>query len=324
MSVFSYEEVPQVLNHTYNSGHRYEYIPDTVPSPPTSPKRPSIKDGYALVRKNDRYEFLPLEKISDTYRYHSPQKSGARYEAPEKSAVATRKLQELLSTPQKKVVVQRDPFVKTSPPKAQQRLNYAIGSRSVENKRHTAIVAPMCSNPYGDTTYYGNRAESWMNLSMSKGPVQATLTAAAVLMVLCGAVTSGLCFYMVSVLGRLYYLDFGIVAGFTCLILGLLGFRSRHCYWLPNRNYISGLHLLIIFFQFFLTTPLSSPERLHNPQRLQPLNQRRSPRPPRSPTETRNTFSRYDFRRSLRHFCPLFGAGFGRRRRQLLLQVSTP
>lgn len=130
-------------------------------------------------------------------------------------------------------------------PKAQQKLNYTLSTRQenvMENKRHTAVIAPICSSPvqsvYSETTF-SNKTESWMNLSIKK-PVQGTLAVAAVMMILCGGLTSALCFYMVSVVGRMYYLDFGIVSGFACLLLGLLAFRSRNCHWLPNRNYISG------------------------------------------------------------------------------------
>lgn len=41
---------------------------------------------------------------------------------------------------------------------------------------------------------------------------------------------------------RSYYLDLGIISGFAATALGLMGFRSRQCYWLPNRNYISGIY----------------------------------------------------------------------------------
>lgn len=261
----------------------------------------AIKEGYALVRKNDRYELLPLEKISDTYRYNQPTQT-SRYEyvqhhqrSPERlqkalspqaqrrasgNPVATQKLHELLATPKKSdrsstmnhqtpqkmasprvprrvttppmSSIPKDPFV-TPPklqsqrrtPKAQQKLNYAIGARQMcQDKRNTAIITPMCSSPvqsiYNETTY-STKTESWMNLSgTSKVPVHTTLAVAAVMMVLCGGVTSGLCFYMISIMGRLYYLDFGIVAGFTCFLLGMLGYKTRHCNWLPHRNYISG------------------------------------------------------------------------------------
>ncbi|XP_022899685.1 uncharacterized protein [Onthophagus taurus] len=138
-------------------------------------------------------------------------------------------------------------------PRAQQKLNYSIGNKLNQqplDKRHnTAIVAPMCSSPiqsvYSETTF-SQKSESWMNLS-HKAPVRNTLAVAAFMMLLCGGVNFGLCLYMISIMGRLYYLDFGIVAGFACFILGLMGFRTRNCYWLPNRNYISGYIVLSLF-----------------------------------------------------------------------------
>lgn len=324
-----YEETEDNHNVVYiqenNGNHprnRYDYIPvqqEEMRSIPSSPSKrtqfkpqeidaSALKEGYALVRRNDRYEMLPLEKISDTYRYntnhqkhryefiedsdnHSPPEQRSRYEYPEPpppqritspqatrragNPIATQKLHELLSTPKKTTrqttnsftpqkpmspntprrlvtpaasPIPRDPFITPTKsqqtPRAQQKLNYALATRQIpQDKRHTAIIAPICSSPiqsvYSETTY-SNNSESWMNLSISKAPVQATLAVAAIMMTLCGGVTSGLCFYMVWIMGRLYYLDFGIVAGFTCLLLGLLGFRSRNCRWLPNRNYISG------------------------------------------------------------------------------------
>lgn len=47
---------------------------------------------------------------------------------------------------------------------------------------------------------------------------------------------------------RSYFLDIGIVSGFAAATLGLLGFRSRQCDWLPNRNYISGKVSMSRFF----------------------------------------------------------------------------
>nr|CAD7200037.1 unnamed protein product [Timema douglasi] len=47
--------------------------------------------------------------------------------------------------------------------------------------------------------------------------------------------------------GRRYFLDLGLLSGFTSLLLGGAGFRARASQWLPNRNYISGYILLTIF-----------------------------------------------------------------------------
>ncbi|XP_063370900.1 uncharacterized protein LOC134659201 [Cydia amplana] len=75
----------------------------------------------------------------------------------------------------------------------------------------------------------------------------ASLTIAALMLTLSGGLTTGLSFYMMYTLGRRYYLDFGVLAGFTCFLLGLLGLRSRRHQLLPNRNYISGYIVLSSF-----------------------------------------------------------------------------
>lgn len=46
---------------------------------------------------------------------------------------------------------------------------------------------------------------------------------------------------------RSYFLDLGIISGFATATLGVLGFRSRQCDWLPNRNYSSGYILVTVF-----------------------------------------------------------------------------
>nr|CAI5831603.1 unnamed protein product [Callosobruchus analis] len=239
---------PLVVNQA-NSG-RYEYIQDQLP--------PQSRSRYEYIqssppRSHNRYEY-----IQQSPRAGNP--------------VATQKLHELLSTPrkampspvmspqsQRRILPQISPIPKESfqsrtpqrpPSKAQQKLNYALGTRQlVPDKRTTAVVAPICSSPiqsvYSETTF--SKSGSWMNVSLKKTPVQATLTVAATMMFLCGAVTTGLCFYMISVMGRQYFLDFGVIAGFTCFTLGMLGYRSRNVYWLPNRNYISGYLLLSVF-----------------------------------------------------------------------------
>lgn len=87
-----------------------------------------------------------------------------------------------------------------------------------------------------------------MNLSSVKGNASGqALVVAAFIMFLCGLVTTGLCFYMLSFMGRPYYLDFSTVAGFTCAVMGVLGCRARNVYWLPNRNYLSGYLVLSVF-----------------------------------------------------------------------------
>ncbi|KAB0804275.1 hypothetical protein PPYR_01245 [Photinus pyralis] len=242
----------------YETAYKYA----TVPKQPKSPYKP-----------NTRYEYIdciddppPREEVHTIKRITSPiaVKKATNLQA-------TQKLHELLITPQKTAQYPprltsphsprkpTDPFVaskitprKHKTPKVQQKLNFVLSTHQrVPDKRHTAIVAPICSSPvqsvYSETTF-SNKSESWMNISGQKQPVHTTLTVAAVMMILCGGLTSGLCFYMVSFMGRLYFLDFGIVSGFACLVLGVLGCRSRNqYYWLPNRNYMSGYIILTLF-----------------------------------------------------------------------------
>ncbi|KAJ8980141.1 hypothetical protein NQ317_014635 [Molorchus minor] len=262
-TVHRYAVIPEKETETVTDNGRYALVPVEVLKSIVGPQTTNQnKNRYEYIQDQarqtkDRYEYIqtsPQKPLQATNRYeyiqHSPQQ---RISNP----IATQKLYEILSTPPKELSTE-DPFSavwKKVPQKAQQKLNYALGIRPLasasQEKRHTAIVTPMsCSSPlqqsvYSETTY--SKSESWMNLSMSKPPVQATLTLAALVMLACGGVTCGVCFYMISRLGRLYYLDFGIVSGFTSLVLGLLGFRSRHIKWLPNRNYVSG-YLVLSFF----------------------------------------------------------------------------
>ncbi|KAK5647797.1 hypothetical protein RI129_002689 [Pyrocoelia pectoralis] len=261
--------------------HRYAVIPgDEETELGTDCDNYEIPYRYAVPKNtkqhpnpNARYEYIdcieelpPREEIHTIKRITSPiaVKKAANLQA-------TQKLHELLKTPQKTAPYpqrltspqsprkQSDSFVtsKVTPrnqktPKVQQKLNFVLSTRQKTfDKRHTAIVAPICSSPvqsvYSETTF-SNKSESWMNLNGKKQPVHATLTVAAIMMILCGGLTSCLCFYMVSFMGRLYFLDFGIVSGFACLVLGVLGCRSRNqYYWLPNRNYMSGYIILTLF-----------------------------------------------------------------------------
>ncbi|CAH2234571.1 jg15084 [Pararge aegeria aegeria] len=169
----------------------------------------------------------------------------------------------------------------TSPisPKAQQKLNYGLSDydrqdvfmtsfrdkrersfemdrrensresrsdRRVEQRRdkNTAVIIPRVAaqspSVYSEDTY-----KSFS--SVKTNATAASLTIAALMLTLCGGLTAGLSFYMMYTMGRRYYLDFGVLSGFTCFLLGLLGFRSRRNQLLPNRNYISGYIVLSSF-----------------------------------------------------------------------------
>ncbi|XP_038217841.1 uncharacterized protein LOC119836538 [Zerene cesonia] len=167
----------------------------------------------------------------------------------------------------------------TSPisPKAQQKLNYGLPeferqdvfvtsfrdkkersfdmdrreasreSRRMTPKRDktTAVIMPRVATQspsvYSEETY-----KSFTSLK-SMSAATASLTIAALMLTLCGGLSTGLSFYMMYSIGRRYYLDFGVLSGFTCFLLGLLGLRSRRSQLLPNRNYISGYIVLSTF-----------------------------------------------------------------------------
>ncbi|CAF4742121.1 unnamed protein product [Pieris macdunnoughi] len=196
------------------------------------------------------------------------------------SKIATQKLHELLSTPRKLKSYGSQPSVRspkqrtpiklvsstptnmtpskscanlstTSPisPKAQQKLNYGLPEFDrhdvfVREKRDrtTAVIMPRVAE--APSTY---SEDTYKSLSFKQNGAAASLTIAALMLTLCGGLTTGLSFYMMYSLGRRYYLDFGVLSGFTCFLLGLLGLRSRRNQLLPNRNYISGYIVLSSF-----------------------------------------------------------------------------
>ncbi|KAH9636921.1 hypothetical protein HF086_011757 [Spodoptera exigua] len=147
--------------------------------------------------------------------------------------------------------------VPTSPisPKAQQKLNYGLPEHVPENPsfdRHDVFVTSFREKRdrsfeleremiYSEETY-----KSFSSIKTMSGAT-ASLLIAAVMLTMCGGLTTGLSFYMMYAIGRRYYLDFGVLAGFTCFLLGLLGLRSRRQQLLPNRNYISGYIVLSSF-----------------------------------------------------------------------------
>ncbi|XP_059058903.1 uncharacterized protein LOC131852265 [Achroia grisella] len=118
-------------------------------------------------------------------------------------------------------------------------------TREPKKDRTTAVIMPRVA-PAPESIYSDDTYKSINNLKTINAAT-ASLTIAALMLTLCGGLTTGLSFYMMYAMGRRYYLDFGVLAGFTCFLLGLLGFRSRRQQLLPNRNYVSGYIVLSTF-----------------------------------------------------------------------------
>ncbi|XP_073817114.1 sanpodo [Musca autumnalis] len=138
-----------------------------------------------------------------------------------------------------------------------QRLHYETVKPVVtpphQNDRTMAVIQPRVAG----TTYPQIEEEDCSsiqgkaanNQSYPQKIVSATITLAIVslMLVLGSSMNSALIVYMIAHLGRSFYLQFSLVAAISGVGLGFLGFRSRHCEWLPNRSYTSGYILVTVF-----------------------------------------------------------------------------
>lgn len=130
-------------------------------------------------------------------------------------------------------------------------------------QRTTAVISPRLQQSiYNETTMSSEIDKTWPHESFVKVEnATATIGIVSLMLILTGVMNSGLCLYMVTDVSlailliiiiiiiidccylqmrRSYFLDLGMISGFAASTLGLMGFRSRQCEWLPNRNYISG------------------------------------------------------------------------------------
>ncbi|KAL4712169.1 hypothetical protein ACJJTC_011030 [Scirpophaga incertulas] len=254
----------------------------TFSSPPMSRKNliatQKLHELLSTPRKLKSYASQPSIHVTPNKSSDSP----LRYMTPKKMASSTPTQGVTPSKSCANLTLTRG-NITTSPisPKAQQKLNYGLPEferkdvfvtsfrdksrdRSFEMDRRdasresrrddrrgrmqkdktTAVIIPRVASPpepseYSETTY--------KSIGSLKPARAAPLTIAALMLTMCGALTTGLSFNIMYTLGRRYYLDFGVLSGFTCFLLGLLGFRSRRRHLLPNRNFVSGYIVLSSF-----------------------------------------------------------------------------
>ncbi|XP_058821271.1 uncharacterized protein LOC131683364 [Topomyia yanbarensis] len=265
----------EIIQMHNGRAHRYAVIPaedyetclseesnEAFKQPPAPPsQRDSMRDNF----KKSQHNLTPQKFVStDT-------------SSPKRNALATQMLHELLSTPRRtdctpssspqrleahpKVIASTpkrnefkpqkllyDPYTLQQKARAQQQqLEYEAAART------TAVITPRLNvngnGIYGETTTSQDHMDkSWQNASFQKiAHASATIGAVSLMLILCGFMNSGLSLYFTSKIGREYYLDVTIFAGFASIALGILGFKSRRCDWLPNRNYISGYILVTVF-----------------------------------------------------------------------------
>uniref|UniRef100_A0A182SYV9 Uncharacterized protein n=1 Tax=Anopheles maculatus TaxID=74869 RepID=A0A182SYV9_9DIPT len=291
------DENQEIIQMHNGRAHRYAIIPSIADDedetclsngtdePPTAIHRtPSSLSGHqrdakgtpaALVsRRETPKPYIPTSGGSVTTTPSKVQPS--REETTPKKNLATQKLHELLTTPQKPPNPQwrgypssPSPFTATTPNTTPRRGAATGGGPpaimvSSTPKQHqptlmiptTAIISPRLNSdiysekPLPDPQKPGSWGESLPNGSKSwrkMANASATIGAVSLMLILCGFMNSGLSLYMTAKLGREFYLDMGVLAGFSAIALGILGFKSRQCDWLPNRNYMSGFVLVTIF-----------------------------------------------------------------------------
>uniref|UniRef100_A0A182QEV2 RNA helicase n=1 Tax=Anopheles farauti TaxID=69004 RepID=A0A182QEV2_9DIPT len=256
-----------------------------TPSSLSAQQRTSVQVVRRETPKTQPQTGAPLGSITTTPSKVYPN----RDETTPKKNLATQKLHELLTTPQKPQPPQRrayppspSPFTATpnttprrgasgsGPPammiSSTPKQPHQAQQQQQQPQQHphqqptvvptTAIISPRLNSdiysekPLPDPEKPGSwmtatpdASKSWRKMANAS----ATIGAVSLMLILCGFMNSGLSLYMTAKLGREFYLDMGILAGFSAIALGILGFKSRQCDWLPNRNYMSGFVLVTIF-----------------------------------------------------------------------------
>lgn len=221
-----------------------------------SPSRRKLHHSYASIRDTKSPPRAVKSSSASTPQRPAPPIPVQMSSLTPQKNLATQKLHELLSTPPQKqgstaTTPKRIPGSvqpQTSTPlkqhaTPQRRLRYdeQQHGHSAVDVRTTAVISPRLQAPsfYGEAP--SGSLKSWSNLSFHKvANATATIGAVSLMLILCGMMNSGLSIYLIARVGRSHYLDTGIISGFGAVALGILGFRSRQCEWLPNRNYISG------------------------------------------------------------------------------------
>ncbi|XP_053947388.1 uncharacterized protein LOC128856055 [Anastrepha ludens] len=110
-----------------------------------------------------------------------------------------------------------------------------------QSKAYPEIEEEDCSSIHGKST------NSTTPYPQKVANAAITLAIVSLMLVISSSMNSALIIYMIAHFGKSFYLQFSLVASFSGMGLGYLGFRSRHCEWLPNRSYTSGYILLTLF-----------------------------------------------------------------------------
>ncbi|XP_058452033.1 uncharacterized protein LOC131430828 isoform X2 [Malaya genurostris] len=253
----------EIIQMHNGRAHRYAVIPaEDDETCLTEESNISFKRPQHPIRENVGDNFSKSQRNLTPQRYSSADTS-----SPKRNALATQMLHELLNTPRRNECTPNTspqrldvhPKIIASTPKRnefkpqkliydpythQQKARAKLHKLQCEAAaRTTAVITPRLNvnGTYGETSPSLDQIDkSWQNASFQKiAHASATIGAVSLMLILCGFMNSGLSLYFTSKIGREYFLDVTIFAGFASIALGILGFKSRRCDWLPNRNYIS-------------------------------------------------------------------------------------
>ncbi|XP_036322724.1 uncharacterized protein LOC118736795 [Rhagoletis pomonella] len=157
--------------------------------------------------------------------------------------------------------------------RSQQQLHYTPGDRRLERTtqslhyesvktpgdRTMAVITPRITPHQQSKAYpeveeeedcssiHGKSTNSTTPYPQKVANAAITLAVVSLMLVISSSMNTALIIYMIAHFGKSFYLQFSLVAAFSGVGLGFLGFRSRHCEWLPNRSYTSGYILVTVF-----------------------------------------------------------------------------
>lgn len=219
------DENHEIIQMHNGKAHRYAVIPtdeeETNLSRGDFELSPINHHGYATIKDSPQrkpatstpqrmYEQSPQKRMIQPPQQQQQQRQ--QPPTPQKNNLATQRLHELLSTPQKQMskngTPKNSPQYYTPPQKnSQMRPEHLTPKRSdftpqklqyELEQRTTAVITPrLAPSIYSETTS-GSHNKSWNNLSFHKvANATATIGVVSLMLILCGAMNSGLCLYMI-------------------------------------------------------------------------------------------------------------------------------
>lgn len=230
----------EIIQMHNGRAHRYAMIPtddeETCLSSEIEMSPIRHTNNYATIKESPRYHpsYQAQQQQQRTYVHQSPQKERPPPPTPTKNTLATQKLHELLSTPQKTQLQRQGSTVKATPnrynsqvisstPKqtefTPQKLRYEHHQQNPSQfeQRTTAVISPRLASlaAYSETSSTGDN-KSWKNLSFQKVTnATATIGAVSLMLILCGAMNSGLCLYMITEVSKLLLYTFKMLCAET-------------------------------------------------------------------------------------------------------------